>query len=132
MLCHGAVAECCIRVIMGAGMVNFHSLQHGVCSMLSPSKPCSLISCRARGYGLLELMITLAVIGVLAALAYPSYADYIKRGHRAQARTALAELSHVLERQRIVNHCYTTGPVGACSAAAPSMPVEPVMCQPLS
>lgn len=45
-----------------------------------------------RGFNLVELMITVAVIGILAAIAYPSYERYVQRGNRALVRTAMLEL----------------------------------------
>jgi len=52
----------------------------------------------ARGFTLIELMIVLAVVGILMAIAMPSYNDYIRRGHREDARTALLQAQRWLER----------------------------------
>ena len=46
-----------------------------------------------RGFTLIEVMITVAVIAVLSALAYPAYTDYIRRGKRATAQAVLLELA---------------------------------------
>ena len=51
-----------------------------------------------RGFSLIELLITLAVMGVLASIAYPAYTRHVERSDRAQARAALLEAAQYLER----------------------------------
>lgn len=58
------------------------------------------------GFTLIEMMIVVAVIGILAAVAYPSYQDSILKGRRAQARTALMELQQQQERYMTQFNCY--------------------------
>lgn len=51
-----------------------------------------------KGFTLIEVMIVVAIVGILAAVAYPSYAEYIRRGHRADARAGLLQAQQWLER----------------------------------
>lgn len=50
----------------------------------------------------MELMITVAIIAILARIAYPSYQQYILKSHRADAKTALLDLA---ARQERFLHC---------------------------
>lgn len=59
------------------------------------------------GFTLVELMITVAIIGILAAIVYPSYVDYMRRSHRAEAKTILMEAAQRLERSFTQNNSYT-------------------------
>jgi type IV pilus assembly protein PilE len=53
---------------------------------------------KQRGFTLIELMIVVAIIGILSAIAYPSYRQYVMRGNRTEAKTALMQASQALEK----------------------------------
>ena len=60
------------------------------------------------GFTLIELMIVVAIVGILSAIAYPSYAEYIRRGHRADARAGLLQAQQWLERAATAQGVYPT------------------------
>ena len=53
---------------------------------------------RMKGITLLELMIVVVVVGILAAVAYPSYRDYVVKARWTEAKNALTETAASLER----------------------------------
>jgi len=63
---------------------------------------------RNRGFTLLELLIVIGVIALLAALALPSYTEYIRKGKRGEAATALGDITLRQERYRADNPSYGT------------------------
>lgn len=85
-----------------------------------------------QGFTLIEVIIAVAIVAILAAVAYPSYLDSITKGRRAEGRTALLELLQQQERYITQRNCYlafSTGTNGASSAApAPSPPARPSNC----
>ena len=61
---------------------------------------------RHRGFTLIELMIVVAIVAILGAIALPSYSEYIRRGHRADARTGLLQAQLWLERAATAKGVY--------------------------
>jgi len=61
---------------------------------------------RHKGFTLIELMIVVAVVAILSAIAYPSYAEYVRRGHRAEARAGLLQAAQWLERAATATGTY--------------------------
>ena len=66
-----------------------------------------------KGFTLIELMIVVAIIGILASIAIPQYSDYIKRGKAAEATSNLATLRIKMEQCFQDNRAYD---IAACTA----------------
>lgn len=60
------------------------------------------------GFTLMEIMIVVVIIGVLGAIAIPSYSSYVTRGKRSEGRTALLDAAAKLERFYSDNSRYAT------------------------
>ena len=75
----------------------------------------------ARGFTLVELMIALAVVGILATVAYPSYVNQLRQSRRTDAKVALLDLAARQERFFSVNNVYASTPaqLGYAGAAFP-------------
>ncbi|RYF31802.1 MAG: type IV pilin protein [Comamonadaceae bacterium] len=73
------------------------------------------------GFTLIELMMVVAVTGIVAAVAIPSYSEYIRRGHRADARAGLLQAQQWMERAATATGLYpTTLPANLTWAADPT------------
>lgn len=66
----------------------------------------------SRGFTLLELMVAVAIIGILVSIALPAYQDYVMRSRLAEAHGELAAIRPKMEQHFLDNRTY----VGACAA----------------
>ncbi len=62
---------------------------------------------RVAGFTLLELMVTVAIVGILGAIAFPSYMGSVRKGRRVDASDAAANVLQAQERWRANNTTYT-------------------------
>ncbi|MFW9082619.1 type IV pilin protein [Pseudomonas sp. P2757] len=60
-----------------------------------------------RGFTLIEIMIVIAIIGIVITIAAPSLTEYVKKGRRAEVVSLLSEQSQILERFYSKNNIYT-------------------------
>lgn len=62
----------------------------------------------SKGFTLIEVMIVVVIIGILAAITYPSYDEYVKRGNRTEGQAFLSDVAVRQERYFSQNNTYVT------------------------
>lgn len=76
---------------------------------------------RQYGFTLIEMMIVVAVIGILASIVIPSYQRYVREARRADAAAGILAIQQALERCRVNQVSYTVCKASSVTAA-PSNP----------
>jgi type IV pilus assembly protein PilE len=90
----------------------------------SPSETIVARACH-RGFTAVELLITVAVIGILAAVAFPSYQEYLKRSHRSSAQSLMLDLANREQQYLLDNRAFLGGGASAVTTLLPSgVPTE--------
>ena len=76
-----------------------------------------------RGFTLVELMIVVAIVGILAAIAFPSYQESVRKSRRAEAKTELINLANLMEKYYTENgNTYATATIANVGATATTTP----------
>jgi len=84
--------------------------------------PCMRSRPSMSGFTLIEVLVTVAIVGILAAIAYPSYTNQIAKARRAEIQGELIALAQFMERIYTETGCYNPGADMDCSAGAGEAP----------
>lgn len=87
-----------------------------------------MIKCsrKTKGFTLMELMIVVAIIGILSSIAIPSYVEHVRQGKRADAKVELLKIAQMQESYYVQNMSYAkklgagAGTLGLAGATIPS------------
>jgi type IV pilus assembly protein PilE len=70
---------------------------------------------KQKGFTLVELMVVVAIVAILAAIAFPNYREYVKRGNRRAAQAAMMDIINKQQQFFVADRTYVaddgTGPL---------------------
>lgn len=75
----------------------------------------------ATGFSLIELMIVVAIVGIVTMIAYPSYVDYVVQGHRQKAMSDLMALATAMETHKAQQYTYEGAAASGANTGAPAV-----------
>lgn len=67
---------------------------------------------KQKGFTLVELMIAVAIVGILTSVGYPSYQSHVRKAKRVEAQGALVSFATAMEQWRVENNSYKAGSDG--------------------
>lgn len=76
------------------------------------------------GFTLIELMIAVAIVGILTSVGYPSYQNHIKKAKRVEAQGALVSFATAMEQWRVENNGKYSGVTEASAIFATQVPTD--------
>ncbi len=76
---------------------------------------------KQKAFTLIELMITVAIVGILAGIAYPSYQDSVMKSRRADVKGVLLSLANAMERHFTETNSYEGAAVAAANTGSPGI-----------
>ncbi|MFT4937086.1 MAG: type IV pilus assembly protein PilE [Paraglaciecola sp.] len=76
---------------------------------------------KSKGFTLIELMIAVAIVGIIATIAYPSYQGMLQKSSRSVAQADLMALAAAMERHKAATYTYKGAAVSAGDTGAPTV-----------